>query len=60
MYRMVVAAATLPDELLVELERLQIPNAYVHENPYFVGQGVHNSPGPQLPHGRGPAPVGRF
>ena len=50
-YRMVVAAATLPDDILALLEQLQIPNTYIHENPYFVGQGPTTSPGPQLPRG---------
>ena len=45
-YRMVTAAMTQPDEVLAEMERLQIPNSYVHENKFFVGQGAELSPGP--------------
>ena len=59
-YRMVIAASTLPDSVLVELERLEVPNSYIHENPYFVGQGATISPGPQLLHGSGPAPVSPY
>jgi hypothetical protein len=45
-YRMVTAAINLPDPILVELERLQIPNSYVNENKFFVGQGAEVRPGP--------------
>ena len=54
---MVTAAATLPDNVLLELERLHVPNTYIHENPHFVGLGSTLSPGPQLLHGRGSVPV---
>ena len=60
MYRMLMAAQTLPDCVLLELERLQIHSSYIHENPHFVGQGATYSPGPQLLHGRGPAPVSPY
>ena len=34
-YRMIVAAETLPDPILRALEDVGIPNSYVHENNFF-------------------------
>jgi len=38
-YRMIVAADTLPPSVLCALEEAQIPNSYIHENKFFSGQG---------------------
>ena len=46
MYRMLMAAQTLPDCVLLELERLQIPSSYIHENPHFVGREPPTRPDP--------------
>ena len=40
-YRMVTAAKSLDPKILVELSsRNNVPNAYVHENKYFMGTGA--------------------
>lgn len=57
MYRMVIAAITLPDTILLELERLQIPSSYIHENKFFVANGVDKQSGPQMLHGQGRVPA---
>ena len=38
-YRMITAAVTVPMEVLDALSASKIPNSWVHENKYFVGQG---------------------
>lgn len=57
MYRMVTAAMTLPDAILLLMERLQIPNSYINENKFFVGNGAEKQPGPQMLHGQGRVPA---
>jgi hypothetical protein len=39
-YRMIVAAETLPDVILNKLEKVGVPNSYIFENKFFSGQGV--------------------
>ena len=39
-YRMMQCAMGLPDAVLEKLQVLEIPNSYVHENPYFLGHGA--------------------
>ena len=38
-YRMVTAAVTIPSEVLDALDSSRLPNAWIHDNTYFVGQG---------------------
>eukprot|EP00969_Alexandrium_andersonii_P191152 8443504-Alexandrium_andersonii.AAC.1 len=40
---MVTAAVTLPPSVLRALEAAKLPNAYIHENKYFAGQGADAS-----------------
>ena len=39
-YRMMQCAMALPDTILDQLQVLDIPNTYIHENPYFLGNGA--------------------
>lgn len=38
-HRMLVAAQTLPDAVLLKLEEYSVPNSYIYDNVFFVGHG---------------------
>ena len=37
-YNMVLAAQTLPEEILKRMDEVGLPNSYVYDNKYFSGQ----------------------
>jgi len=39
-YRMIVAAQTMTEKVLEALEECAVPNSYIYENIFFVGQGA--------------------
>ena len=38
-WRMIYLAQTIPDHILLKIHDMSLPNAYIYENKFFVGQG---------------------